>query len=418
MSNVDIPAGRSVSDMVDNQKRTVLDGENLIVTGGRVFAPQGFIDQGVVVIKQGVIEYVGRADAMPAGLVPANTPTIYATGCIVAPGLLDVHLHGGGGCDVMDATIEALRTITHAHGRHGTTGLLAATITAPQEQLEEAAAVINQAMPLSRQPDWNGAQLLGLHMEGPYFSVKKCGAQNPAYIREPSQAEVERIISIIGPGLKHITIAPELPGAIELIGWLRQQGIRVSLGHTESSYEVAKQAIAAGADHATHTFNAMPTLHHREPGTVAAVLGDNIVTAEVIADGIHLHPGAMNLVYKAKGACLTCLVTDAMAAMDMPDGHYRLGELPVQVINGAARLENGSLAGSVLTLDRAVKNMVEMVGVPLEEAITMATYVPARQLNMLDQKGTLEVGKDGDLCIFGADLLCRHTIIAGRQLVM
>jgi N-acetylglucosamine-6-phosphate deacetylase len=403
--------------MGDNNKQSSISGENLIVTGGRVLTPQGFIEHGAVVIKDGILAYVGGAEAMPAGLVTADTPVIDATGCVVAPGLLDVHLHGGAGCDVMDATVDALRTITHAHGRHGTTGMLAATITAAQEHLEEAAAVIRQVMPLSRQPDWNGAQLLGLHMEGPYFSVNKRGAQNPAYIRHPDQAEVERIISIIGSGLKHMTIAPELPGAIEMIRWLKQQGIRVSIGHTEADYEVTMAAIAAGADHATHTFNAMPALHHREPGTVAAVLGDDSVTAEVIADGIHLHPGAMNLIYKTKGACLTCLVTDAMAAMDMPDGHYHLGELPVQVIDGAARLENGSLAGSTLTLDRAVKNMVELVGVPLEEAIRMATYVPARQLNMLDHKGTLAVGKDGDLCIFGADLLCRHTVIAGRRLV-
>lgn len=399
---------------------------DLVVRNGKLHTPNGFIKDGAVVIVDGKIAYIGSAEHIPGSVTSPATgkavavsqmPALDASGCIVAPGLLDVHTHGGGGCDVMDATVAAMQVMARAHGKHGTTGLLAATVTAGQDTLEKIAHTVGEAMQLSHQAGWNGAQILGLHLEGPYLSPAKKGAQDPDYMRAPSQAELERIFSIIGSGFKHITLAPELPGAIEMVRWLRQRGVRVSMGHTDAGYDIAIQAIAAGADHATHTFNAMPALHHREPGLLGAVLGSDAVTAELIADGIHVHPGAMRLAYKAKGACHICLITDAMAAMDMPDGRYQLGGLPVEVRNGAARLvENGSLAGSVLTLDRAIKNVVEMCDIPLAEAIDMATSVPARQLSMTDTKGTLEEGKDGDLCVLGGDLLCQATVVAGQLL--
>lgn len=194
-------------------------------------------------------------------------------------------------------------------------------------------------------------------------------------------------------------------------------GVRVAIGHSAADYETTLEAIAAGCDHATHAYNGMPPLHHRDPGILGAVLSNDAVTAEIIADGVHIHPGAMLLAWKAKDTSRTCLVTDSAAAMDMPDGLYNLGDLPVEVKNGVCRLvEGGSLASSVLSLDRAVKNMVEMVGVPLSDALTMATVVPARQLGMAAYKGSLEIGKDGDLCLLGSDLLCQETVLAGMIL--
>jgi N-acetylglucosamine-6-phosphate deacetylase len=399
-------------------------GGDLLVRGGRVLTPAGFVEAGAVVIAAGRIAWVGAAAELPvsiemddARVEPAALPVLEAQGCTVAPGLLDVHTHGGGGADVMDSSVEALRTLARAHGRHGTTGLLATTVTAAQESLEQAATAVAEAMPASLAPDWGGAQILGLHLEGPYCSAGKRGAHHPGHLRPPDREELTRLIAILGCGFRLITLAPELPGALPVVRWLREQGVRVAIGHTEASYETALEAIAAGADHAVHAFNGMVPLHHREPGVLGALLSHDGITAELIADGIHVHPGAMKVLWKAKGPDLICLITDAIRAMDMPEGRYDLGGLAVEVRHGACRLvEGGALAGSILTLDRAVKNMVELVGVPLAEAIRLATAVPARQMGLDHCKGKLEVGYDGDLCVFGPDLLCRQTVVRGRIL--
>jgi N-acetylglucosamine-6-phosphate deacetylase len=344
-------------------------------------------------------------------------PVIEARGCIISPGFIDVHMHGGAGRDLMDGRLDSLQHMAAAHGRHGTTSLLAGAVTASQEALEAVARMIKEAMSVSRKAEWGGAQVLGLHLEGPYINLEKAGAQNPAYVRSPSKDEIERLTDILGSGFRLITLAPEVPEALEIIPWLRGRGVCVSLGHTAASYEVAMEAIAAGADHGTHIFNAMGPLHHRDPGVVGAVLGSPEVTAELIADGIHVHPGAMRVVWRAKGSSHICLVTDSGMAMDMPDGRYVLGELPVEVKDGVARLvDGGALASSTLGMDQAVRNMVELVGVPLAEALDMATAVPARQIGMSERKGTIQVGKDGDLCLLGSDLLCEQTIVGGRVL--
>jgi N-acetylglucosamine-6-phosphate deacetylase len=401
------------------------DGD-LVVRQGCVYTSEGFVENGSVVICEGRIVFAGPDGQLPEMVdVPwsgrqvrvPDLPTLNACDCIVCPGLIDVHMHGGAGRDVMDARLDSLQMMAAAHGRHGTTTFLAGSITASQEALEAVAWTVKEAMRASQQPDWGGAQIVGLHLEGPYLSVEKAGAQNPAYLRRPCRHEIQRLFDILGPGLRHITLAPELPGALEIIPWLRQQGMRVAIGHTAASYEIAMEAIAAGADHATHTFNGMVSLHHREPGVLGAVLASTGVTAELIADGIHIHPGAMRVVWQAKGSSHVCLVTDSGMAMDMPDGRYLLGELPVEVKDGVCRLvDGGALASSTLGMDQAVRNMVQLVGVPLAEAVDMATAVPARQLGMSDRNGSVQVGKDGDLCLLGPDLLCRETVVAGRVL--
>ncbi|NLN18612.1 MAG: N-acetylglucosamine-6-phosphate deacetylase [Firmicutes bacterium] len=401
-------------------------GGDLLVRQGRLYTPEGFIDDGSVVISAGRIVFAGADGSLPTNLeVPwtgknvrvTDLPVIEARDYIITPGFIDVHMHGGAGHDLMDGRLDSLQEMAAAHGRHGTTSLLAGAVTASQEALEAVAEMVKEAMDVSRQVEWGGAQVLGFHLEGPYINLEKVGAQNPAYVRSPSKDEIERLMEILGSGLRIITLAPEVPGALEVIPWLRERRVCVSLGHTAASYEEAMEAIAAGADHATHIFNAMGPLHHRDPGVVGAVLATPEVTAELIADGIHVHPGAMRVVWRAKGSSRICLVTDSGMAMDMPDGRYVLGELPVEVKDGVARLvEGGALASSTLGMDQAVRNMVELVGVPLEEALKMATAVPARQIGMSERKGSVEVGKDGDLCLLGPDLLCQRTIVGGRLL--
>lgn len=399
---------------------------DLVVRQGRLYAPEGIIENASVVISAGRIAFAGADNQLPQTVdAPwsrrqvrvADLPTLEARDCIICPGFIDVHMHGGAGCDVMDARLDSLQRMAEAHGRHGTTTFLAGSVTASQEALEAVAHTVKTAMKASEQLNWGGARVVGLHLEGPYLSAEKAGAQNPAYLRPPCRDEIQRLVDILGPGLRHITLAPELPGALEIIPWLREQGMRVALGHTAASYETTMEAIAAGADQATHTYNGMVALHHREPGVLGAVLGSPEVTAEIIADGIHVHPGAMRVVWRAKGSAHVCLVTDSGMAMDMPDGRYVLGELPVEVKDGVCRLvDGGALASSTLGMDQAVRNMVELVGVPVVEAVAMATVIPARQLGMSDRKGAVKVGYDGDLCLLGPDLLCRETVVAGRVL--
>ena len=235
------------------------DGD-LVVRQGCVYTSEGFVENGSVVICEGRIVFAGPDGQLPEMVdVPwsgrqvrvPDLPTLNACDCIVCPGLIDVHMHGGAGRDVMDARLDSLQMMAAAHGRHGTTTFLAGSITASQEALEAVAWTVKEAMRASQQPDWGGAQIVGLHLEGPYLSVEKAGAQNPAYLRRPCRHEIQRLFDILGPGLRHITLAPELPGALEIIPWLRQQGMRVAIGHTAASYEIAMEAIAAGADHAT-----------------------------------------------------------------------------------------------------------------------------------------------------------------------
>ncbi|HHW08469.1 MAG TPA: N-acetylglucosamine-6-phosphate deacetylase [Firmicutes bacterium] len=422
------------------------NGGSLIIENGSLITSGQIIDDGMVAIHEGKIVYAGSR--RPVDSAWFSNPPARETGAgsisinnninrfdagrgWICPGLLDVHLHGGGGADVMDASIEALHTIAKAHTRHGTTGFLAGTVTASHQELLPVAEVIRQAVaagansfastPASSAssttstPDWQAAAVLGLHLEGPYLSYNRRGAHNAAHLRPPSKEELAELLAILGAHFRMITLAPELENALEIIPWLVQHDVTVSLGHSEAPYELALKAIAAGARHATHTYNGMNALHHRDPGLLTAVLLEDRLTAELIADGIHVHPAVLRLAWKLKGTERTCLVTDAIGAMGMPPGLYNLGGLEVEVVGNTCRLiEGGSLAGSVLGMDIAVKNMVEMVGVPLREAVYMATAVPARQMGLAHCKGALAPGMDGDICVLGQDLLCSATIIAGR----
>ena len=391
-----------------------------VVFNGRVMAPGGDIEDGVVVIDGGRISFVGPAAAWREGGGAAAAVRIDAEGGWICPGFVDIHVHGGGGADVMDADPDALRTLARTHARYGTTSFLATTVTAPHEKLLEVAEVVARMAGRPGHPaggaPTGGAQLLGLHLEGPYINPRRAGAQNPAHMRPPNLRELEQLYEVLGSAWRIITIAPELPGAEAAVRWLARRGVLVSMGHTDATHDEARAAVAAGVRHATHLFNAMRGWHHRDPGCIGAVLDDDRVGAEIVADGEHVHPSALRLAYRLKGPERLCLVTDCIRALDMPDGVYRLGDVDVLVRDGRARLagREDALAGSLLTMSGAVRTMVRLAGVPLRQAVTMASLNPARAAGVARAQGTLEPGKDGDVVVLDDDLAVRAVVVAGQ----
>lgn len=404
----------------------MIDGKENVWTVGnaRLVGRDSVIDDGLVAIAGGHIVYAGpRANYAGDGDGKrSGEPDVDARGDYICPGFIDIHVHGGGGADVMDGTRSALHTIARSHVRHGTTGFLATTMTAPHERLLPVIAVVREAVAADRGgADTSGARVLGLHLEGPYVNPARAGAQNPTHMRGPSSSELEQLLEAAGDSWRVITLAPELPGVPEAIATLVERDIRVSMGHTAATYAQGKAAIAAGATLLTHTFNAMNPLHHREPGLIGAVLDDGTVFAEVIADGLHVHPLMMRLLYRLKGAEGIVLVTDAIRAQGCGDGEYTLGDLTVTVRDNEARLHDtgagatpGALAGSLLTMDAAVRTMVHQVGVPLHEAVRMASYNPAAAIGLTHTKGSLERGKDADIVVLDDALQVQKTVVAGR----
>lgn len=396
---------------------------NWLIRGGTVITPDETIEDGTVVLYNGRIAYVGPEDSVPEFITssngtdvcaPGDLPVVDAAGGYIAPGYIDIHVHGGGGEDTMNASVDALTVMAKAHAAHGTTGFLPTTMTAPHEQVVAAARTVKECMGLSAGDDWQGARVLGMHMEGPYINPSMIGAQNPAFVRPADISELEELYGILGDGFRLITLAPEQPGADAAIEWLVERNIAIAMGHTAATYEQALWALNRGVRQATHSYNAMTGLHHRKPGVVGAILTDSRLKGQLIADGIHVHPAAMKILAQAKGAEGVCLITDAMEAMGMPDGQYKLGGQTVILKNNECRLESGSLAGSVLTMDRAVAIMVSDVGVELPVAVRMASLTPAESVGLADERGSLTVGKWADVVVLDQDLRCRKTFVEGR----
>lgn len=365
------------------------------------------------VLQNGLVEVNGTAIAAVVDLETQSAPQIDPAALTkvegyLSPGFIDVHVHGGGGADFMDGDPEAVAVITQTHARYGTTGLLATTLTAPEEALI-------RAIRAARTAPRRGAKVLGYHIEGPYINYKMKGAQDGRYVRPASIAEIDRWYEAGGTDLCwHVTLAPEIEGHHEAIRHLAARGAVVSAGHTEATYAQMKEAVAAGVTHATHLYNAMRGLHHREPGTVGAAMTLPGITTEVIADGVHIHPASLAVAVGARGVDSLLLITDAMAATGMPEGDYFLGELPTTVKNGEARLADGTLAGSVLTMATAVRNMVKLVGVPLHDAVRMASLNPARRHRLDGRKGSIAPGKNADLVILDQELHAVTTIVEGE----
>ena len=335
--------------------------------------------------------------------VPEGTDILDAKGAYISAGFIDLHIHGSGGADVMDATPEALEAISTTLLQTGTTSFLATTMTMSKEHIDNAL----QNIRLHSQ-DVTGAQILGVHLEGPFINASKHGAQDKAYIQAPNITLIKEYMNEV----KMITLAPEVEGAESFVKYLSEQypHVILSIGHSDASYEKSKESFSWGVSHATHLFNAMNPYHHREPGIVGAVF-DSEVTCDIIADLVHTHPSALELVYQVKKDKLI-LITDAMRAGCMKCGSYDLGGRKVTVEGNMARLEDGTLAGSVLKLNDALKNMSTVTSMTLVEAVNAVTKIPAQKLGV--KKGELKEGYDADIVIFDENFSIISTIIGGE----
>ncbi|MEU2550680.1 N-acetylglucosamine-6-phosphate deacetylase [Streptomyces sp. NPDC014684] len=379
---------------------------SLVLAGARVVLPTEVVDDGRVVVEGTRITAAGPADAVSA---PAGAEVIDVSGHWLVPGFVDIHNHGGGGAS-FSGTAEEILTAVRTHRRHGTTTLVASTVTDEMDLLVRQAGLLSE---LAEQGD-----IAGIHFEGPFISPCRKGAHSEELLRDPDPAEVRKLIDAGRGRARMVTLATELPGGIDSVRLLAEHGVIAAVGHTDATYEQTVAAVDAGATVATHLFNAMPPLGHRAPGPIAALLEDERVTVELINDGTHLHPAALELAFRHAGAGRVAFITDAMDAAGIGDGRYMLGPLEVEVSEGVARLvHGGSIAGSTLTLDRAFKRAVTVDGLPVPDAVTALSANPARLLGMSDRIGSLEPGKDADLVLLDADFDLKGVLRQGEWVV-
>lgn len=330
---------------------------------------------------------------------------------VVVPGFIDEHVHGAAGSDAMDGTMEDLGKIANALASEGTTAFLATTMTQSPENITKALKAVKAYRELSPE---SGAEILGVHLEGPFISKDFVGAQPIEYVAKPSVEVFKKYQDASGDCVRIVTLAPEVEGSTELIKYLVSQNIVASIGHTNATYADVKKAVEAGATNLTHTYNAMKPLHHREVGTVGSGFLFDELNCECICDGIHVSGPAIQLLHKNKPADKMTLITDAMRAKHMPDGVSELGGQVVIVKNGEARLENGTLAGSVLKMNNAVKNVMKFLNLPLEEVVKLASQNPAKNLGVFDQMGSIKEGKRADFVILDKDLNVVQTVRNGK----
>lgn len=381
---------------------TAPDEQELVIVADAVLTPDQIWEPGFVRVAGDQIVAAGEAEPSVIDLHQADA---VLHGQTLVPGFVDVHSHGGAGSDFPSGDLEAVREVVQGHLAHGTTSMMASLVTASLDDLELRVA--------SLAPLVADGELLGIHLEGPWLSPTFKGAHDPNLLRAPVVSEIDRILEAGQGAVRMVTIAPELPGGLEAVAHLARAGVIAAVGHTDADYKTAKAAVDAGARAATHLFNAERALHHREPGPVAALLEDDRVWIELIADGVHVHPGALRLAASRAGD-RTVLVTDAMAAAAAPDGDYILGSLDVSVRDGVARLvSNGAIAGSTLTLDAAVRFAVREVGLALPDAIRAATASPAAMVGRSDL-GEIAAGKRADLVALDSDLQVTRVMQSGR----
>ena len=373
--------------------------------------------EGTVLIDGDTIETVGREID-----VPANAERIDARDKICVPGFIDVHIHGAGGYDLMDCTPEALTTVSRTLARFGTTSFYPTTVTASMDTtlvaLECLGAWVLSNKTGDRYAAAPGAQPLGIHMEGPFISHRRLGVHPQQFLQPPAVATFRQFQEAAAEQLRILTMAPEVPGATDVIDAALESGVHVAMGHTDATFEQAHRAIERGVRHAVHMFNAMRPFSHRDPGVIAATLLDERVMAELIADGIHVEYPAIRLLAKTKGAEGILLVTDGVSPLGMPDGEgYRLGEMHVYSSGGAVRTREGVLAGSTLTLDRALRNMRDATSLPLRDLVRMTSWNQASMMRLTPKKGVLAPGADADIVLLTQDLQIAQVYVRGKPVL-
>jgi N-acetylglucosamine-6-phosphate deacetylase len=382
----------------------------LVLSASRLYTPLEEVRDPLVSIEDGIIAMIASRGEQE---IPNNATLVDCGDAILAPGFVDIHMHGGTGVDVMRATPSELSQLNQWLTTHGVTGYFPTTVAAPLDRtcaaLEHMADAIEE-----KSTNGNGAEAhpLGIHLEGPFLSHKRRGVHPPENLLEPKPEIFDRLWQAARGHVRMMTIAPELPGALEVIAEAARRNVCVSVGHSDAVLEIVRSAVKAGARHATHTFNAMRPLDHRDPGIVGEVLTDNALTADIIVDGIHVAPEVVQLFLQAKGTERAVLITDATAAAGMPDGTYQLGPITVQVKDGKC-MSDGKLAGSVLTMDFAVRNVTQFSRWSLQDAVRAATLNPARVAS-LPQHGEIAVGAIANIVALSPSGEVRRTIIRGR----
>ncbi len=383
-----------------------------VLLARQLLTPLERIDNAALVMEDGVISALGPRDTVS---LPANARTIDFGDSVLTPGMIDIHIHGGAGHDVMEGSGESLAAIERLMVRHGVTSYCPTTVTAPMDETLKALAELAKAMEdvekrAAANPD--RARPLGIHLEGPFLSHARRGVHPSMYLQPASAETFNRMWDAADGRVRILTIAPELEGALDLIRDVARRGVCVSIGHSNANLAQANAGIQAGIRHATHTFNAMRRIDHRDPGLLGAILTDRGLTADMVADGVHVEPVVVDLFLRAKGVDGAVLITDGISATGMPDGTYRLGSFEVEVRDGRCE-SHGKLAGSVLTMDRAVRNVMAYANLSFQDSIRMATLNPARVLGIHRRKGVLQVGADADIAAFSPAGEVLRTIVSG-----
>lgn len=383
----------------------------IVLTAATLFTPLERIQQPLLLLEDGVVREVG---ARAASEIPKGCRVVDFGDGILAPGLIDIHIHGAAGRDVMQGDADSLATIARFLAKHAVTSYLPTTITAPVDSTLAALESLANAIESAGKHKEDGelrARPRGIHIEGPFLSHARRGVHPTENLLPPTLAMFERFWDAARGHIRIMTIAPELPGAAEVIADAARRGVCVSLGHSDADLQATRAGITAGARHATHTFNAMRPLRHRDPGILGAVLTDSNLSADIIADGLHVDPAIVHLFLQAKGPDRAVFITDSTAATGMPDGVYQIGTLEMEVKHGVCRAR-GTLAGSTLTLDQAVRNVMKFAHSDLEQVLRPATLNPARVAGLAG-KGILEVGAEADLVVLSPEGQVRNTIIRG-----
>ncbi|MDN4072483.1 N-acetylglucosamine-6-phosphate deacetylase [Fictibacillus terranigra] len=382
----------------------------LLITGGTIYTESGELENGYLIINGQQIAEVGKgADAFnredyDVHVLPAKWS--------VVPGMIDLHIHGAAGADVMDGTVEALKTMAVTLPQEGTTSFLATTMTQGEEEIESALQNVREYMGENNPP--GEAEIIGLHLEGPFISPKRAGAQPLDHIKNPDVELFQKWQELSGNAIKLVTLAPEEPGGYELSSYLKETGVVASIGHSDALYEEVVKGIDSGVTHATHLYNGMRGLHHREPGVAGAVLLHDEITTEIIVDGIHSRPEMVKFAYRNKGSERVVLITDSMRAKCMGNGFYTLGGQGVTVNGNEATLADGTLAGSILKMKDAARNMREFTGCSTEDIIQMTAVNQAKELGVFERKGSLSAGKDADVVVLNEEKEVMYAFCRGK----